>query len=502
MIIKDVKEQIKNTVQVYLKKDEYGDYRIPLVNQRPIFLLGPPGIGKTAIMEQIAQEMGIAIVSYSMTHHTRQSALGLPIIEKKIYDGKEYTVCEYSMSEIIGSIYETIQESGIKEGILFLDEINCISETLTPSMLQFLQFKRFGKHQMPKGWVVVTAGNPPEYNRSVREFDIVTLDRLKVIEVDSDYAAWREYAQQKGMHKAIVSYLDIHKNDFYDVEVSSAGKSYVTARGWEDLSQMVYMMEEDRLPIDENLITQYIRSREVAKEFSFFYELYNKYQALYNIDDMLAGNINDSLMSQMQKAKFDERVAIVNLILDKVLTEIETIMDDETVLELLLPLLKQVGNECNAGTDCITSIDRKILFQNETLKRAVLANNLSKEKKEQIKASEYFLQGIKKAVMLSDKENPVEAYDVVRSEFNRISAEFKEKAEALSKEIDTSLALIQRIYGEGQELLLVVTELTANTKSAKFISNYGSLLYYKYSKSLLLDRRETRIDAEMENLVL
>lgn len=104
--------------------------------------------------------------------------------------------------------------------------------------------------------------------------------------------------------------------------------------------------------------------------------------------------------------------------------------------------------------------------------------------------------------MLSDKENPVEAYDVVRSEFNRISAEFKEKAEALSKEIDTSLALIQRIYGEGQELLLVVTELTANTKSAKFISNYGSLLYYKYSKSLLLDRRETRIDAEMENLVL
>ena len=502
MIIKDVKEQIKNTVQVYLKKDEYGDYRIPLVNQRPIFLLGPPGIGKTAIMEQIAQEMGIAIVSYSMTHHTRQSALGLPIIEKKIYDGKEYTVCEYSMSEIIGSIYETIQESGIKEGILFLDEINCISETLTPSMLQFLQFKRFGKHQMPKGWVVVTAGNPPEYNRSVREFDIVTLDRLKVIEVDSDYAAWREYAQQKGMHKAIVSYLDIHKNDFYDVEVSSAGKSYVTARGWEDLSQMVYMMEEDRLPIDENLITQYIRSREVAKEFSFFYELYNKYRALYNIDDMLAGNINDSLMSQMQKAKFDERVAIVNLILDKVLTEIETIMDDETVLELLLPLLKQVGNECNAGTDCITSIDRKILFQNETLKRAVLANNLSKEKKEQIKASEYFLQGIKKAVMLSDKENPVEAYDVVRSEFNRISAEFKEKAEALSKEIDTSLALIQRIYGEGQELLLVVTELTANTKSAKFISNYGSLLYYKYSKSLLLDRRETRIDAEMENLVL
>ena len=88
MIIKDVKKQIKDTVQVYLKKNEYGEYKVPVINQRPIFLIGPPGIGKTAIMEQIAQEMGIAIVSYSMTHHTRQSALGLPIIEKRIYGDK------------------------------------------------------------------------------------------------------------------------------------------------------------------------------------------------------------------------------------------------------------------------------------------------------------------------------------------------------------------------------------------------------------------------------
>ena len=64
-----------------------------------------------------------------------------------------------------------------KEGILFLDEINCVSETLAPSMLRFLQYKIFGRHRVPEGWIVVTAGNPPGYNRSVREFDIVTWDR-------------------------------------------------------------------------------------------------------------------------------------------------------------------------------------------------------------------------------------------------------------------------------------------------------------------------------------
>lgn len=83
MNIRQAKDYIKDSVSLYLKKDEFGEYRIPVVRQRPVFLLGAPGIGKTAVMEQIAQELGIALVSYSMTHHTRQSALGLPSIRKK-----------------------------------------------------------------------------------------------------------------------------------------------------------------------------------------------------------------------------------------------------------------------------------------------------------------------------------------------------------------------------------------------------------------------------------
>ena len=184
MNIKQAKDCIENTVRLYLKKNEFGEYRIPVVRQRPIFLLGAPGIGKTAIMEQIAQELSVGLVSYSMTHHTRQSALGLPFISHRQYGGRETAVSEYTMSEIIASVYEVMEESGIREGILFLDEINCVSETLAPSMLQFLQYKVFGRHQVPEGWVIVTAGNPPEYNKSVREFDVVTLDRLKILEVE------------------------------------------------------------------------------------------------------------------------------------------------------------------------------------------------------------------------------------------------------------------------------------------------------------------------------
>ena len=129
MNIRQAKNEIKHTVEAYLKKDEAGDYEIPEIRQRPVLLMGPPGIGKTQIMEQIARELGVGLVAYTITHHTRQSAVGLPFIREEEFAGKTYSVTEYTMSEIIASVYRRIRDSGQREGILFIDEINCVSET-------------------------------------------------------------------------------------------------------------------------------------------------------------------------------------------------------------------------------------------------------------------------------------------------------------------------------------------------------------------------------------
>ena len=104
MDIKRAKQEIKDAVEAYLLKDTFGEYQIPAIRQRPILLMGPPGIGKTQIMEQIAKEMQIGLVSYTITHHTRQSAVGLPFIREKEYGGRTYSVTEYTMSEIIASV--------------------------------------------------------------------------------------------------------------------------------------------------------------------------------------------------------------------------------------------------------------------------------------------------------------------------------------------------------------------------------------------------------------
>ena len=243
MNIKRAKEEIRNTIEAYLLKNEYGEYEIPVMAQRPIFLIGAPGIGKTQIMEQISRECKVGLVSYTITHHTRQSAIGLPFISKKEFDGREMAVTEYTMSEIVASIYEKIQESGLREGILFIDEINCVSETLAPAMLQFLQCKTFGSHKIPEGLLIVAAGNPPEYNKSVREFDVVTMDRVKKIQVEPDFDAWREYAYTAGVHPAVISYLNTRPANFYKMESTVDGKNFATPRGWEDLSRLIGLRE-------------------------------------------------------------------------------------------------------------------------------------------------------------------------------------------------------------------------------------------------------------------
>ena len=316
MDIKRAKQEIKDSIEAYLAKDEFGEYLIPAIRQRPILLMGAPGIGKTQIMEQIARECKVGLVSYTITHHTRQSAVGLPFIKEKTFGQEIFSVTEYTMSEIIASVYEKMEKTGLREGILFIDEINCVSETLAPTMLQFLQCKTFGNQAVPEGWIIAAAGNPPEYNKSVREFDMVTLDRVRCMNIEADLGVWKEYAREKRLNSAILSYLELRPKNFYRVEADVDGLQFVTARGWEDLSNLMDVYEELGIPVDEEIIHEFLRHEDVAEDVSAYFDLYKKYQDDYGIAEILEGKVKPSVYARIDQAAFDERLSVVNLLLE------------------------------------------------------------------------------------------------------------------------------------------------------------------------------------------
>ena len=222
------------------------------------------------------------------------------------------------MSEIIASVYEKMEETGICEGILFIDEINCVSETLAPTMLQFLQGKTFGNQNLPEGWIIVAAGNPPEYNKSVREFDVVTLDRLKKMDVEANFEVWKEYAYQQGIHPAVISYLELRKQNFYRIETTVDGKQFATARGWGELSQLKQFYESIEKKVDWDVVFQYIQHRKIAKDFANYLELYNKYKTEYGIEEILAGKWSPITLQKIRGAALDEHFSVVSLLSGRV----------------------------------------------------------------------------------------------------------------------------------------------------------------------------------------
>lgn len=507
MNIKEAKNYIKDSVRIYLKKDEFGEYRIPVVRQRPIFLLGAPGLGKTAIMEQIAQELGIALVSYSMTHHTRQSALGLPFIRHKEYEGMEYDVSEYTMSEIISSVYDVMEESGIKEGILFLDEINCVSETLAPSMLQFLQYKVFGRHKVPEGWVIVTAGNPPEYNKSVREFDVVTMDRLKVLEIEADYKTWKDYAAVKGLHNAVTNYLELKKDDFYHIEMTVNGRSYVTARGWEDVSEIITLYEEENLKVDETLVGQYLRNERIVKEFCAYYDLYNKYKRDYKIEEILAGNPSQTARERAQSASFDERLSLLGMLLDKMQSEIkENVEKSEYMTELLTSLkaLKLMVDKAEQpSVEDVAGMLKKLLQGKkkslQSLEKAGALSNFEKKKSHQIIL---FLEEAQKEIYGQEIQDGTQAFLAVKRKFDGQVSAMKEETMKIKDRLHNFFEFAGEIFTDGNEMLILVTELTVNTYSAKFISMFGCEDYQKHAGELMLTERQNELQQEIAALEL
>ena len=494
MDIKRAKQEIKDSIEAYLAKDEFGHYLIPAIRQRPILLMGAPGIGKTQIMEQIARECKVGLVSYTITHHTRQSAVGLPFIKEKTFGNETFSVTEYTMSEIIASVYEKMEKTGLKEGILFIDEINCVSETLAPMMLQFLQGKTFGNQKVPEGWVIVTAGNPPEYNKSVREFDVVTLDRIKRIDVQPDFEVWKEYAYEQGIHPAVISYLELRRKNFYRMENTVDGRIFATARGWEDLSRLIQVYEALGKEVDREVVYQYIQHPMIAKDFAAYLALYNKYKTDYAMEDLLLGKWTQLTIQKIRNASLDEHLSLVGLLNGK-LSQLftECYLMDSYVTKLYEYMVYYRDNLADIS---LKAICRKAENDLESARKSELLTG--NEEKALLRVNAFLEKIWLELGSLTQEEQNL--YEKVKEAFSKEADGLEEKTEATAQTLQNVFDFMEAAFGDSQEMVAFITELNANFYSIWFIRENGSDQYYRHNKGLLFDNRQKLILGQMEEL--
>lgn len=500
MNIKRAKEEIKDTIAAYLMKDGFGNYVIPSIRQRPVLLIGPPGVGKTQIMEQISRECQIGLVAYTITHHTRQSAIGLPFIERKQYGGREYAVTEYTMSEIVASVYDKIEGTGLSEGILFIDEINCVPETLAPTMLQFLQGKSFGAHKIPEGWVIVAAGNPPEYNKSVREFDIVTLDRIRMIQVEPNLEAWKEYAERVNIHPAIRSYLNIRKQYFCQIETTVDGKLFVTPRGWEDLSELIAVYEKLEKTADREVVAEYIQFPKIAKDFANYLELYYKYQDNYQVEKILEGEIPSGIIARLERAAFDERISVVGLLLSGLGNQFRTVWKQEQILEQTMEYLRRLHNLPEFGKHPLETLGQLVEELGQERERKHASGLLSRMERRLLLDVETRVEAYLGAIREDgqvDWNDGEAVWEKIRKLFGMDSDQYEELREQAGRMLEHAFDFMEEAFSNSQELVMFLTELNTGFYSVHFLQEYRCERYYQYNKNLLFDEQEKNLLKDM-----
>jgi hypothetical protein len=499
MNIKRAKQEIKDTIEAYLLKNEYGEYVIPRIRQRPVLLLGAPGIGKTQIMEQIARECGIGLVAYTITHHTRQSAIGLPFISHKTFGTEEHAVTEYTMSEIVASVYEKMEKTGLSEGILFIDEINCASETLAPAMLQFLQCKTFGSHAIPDGWIIVAAGNPPEYNRSVREFDVVTMDRVKKIEVEPDFGVWKEYAMAQQLHPAVISYLNTRNGYFYRMETTVDGQKFATPRGWEDLSQMLTVYDQMGKKMDREVIVQYVQHEKIAKDFANYLELYRKYQMDYQLDAVLSGIIDPILIKKASHAPFDERLSVISLLLSRCRAAFGAVIEEEETLKMLYTSLNQLkegwlGSHSGQPFVLLREVIDQLLKEAEQKQKAELLTRKELHRYREVASR---LEQQQLDLQKDDVTDGETALEETREWFSLQQDRLDMSLEKAGQMLEYAFDFVEEALGIGQEMVIFVTELNSDPGSIAFLREYECERYYRYNRELLFEEREHSIEERL-----
>jgi len=342
------------------------------------------------------------------------------------------------------------------------------------------------------------------------------------LEVEADYKTWKEYAAVKGLHNAVTNYLDLKKDDFYYIEMTVQGRSYVTARGWEDLSEILYLYEEEKMKIDETLIEQYLRNERVVKEFAAYYDLFNKYKKEYQTEEILAGTAAEQTVERARVAAFDERLSLLGMLTDKILGEIREDMEAGDYLADLSGNLKAIGAAIEKMKEQVSAdgagntegmrdkkplsvqamLENQAAGRRKRMESLQMAGSLSETERRKARKVIRFLETMGKELLLGGFSDNDAAFLKVKEKFQAELLELKEDTQRTKTRLANLFAFVESAFAEGNEMLILMTELTVNSASAGFISRFGCEAYEKHNREMMLSERGNSLQAEIDALDL
>lgn len=309
-------------------------------------------------------------------------------------------------------------------------------------------------------------------------------------------ADWKEYAYRQNLHGAIISYLDIKKENFYRIETSVDGMEFATARGWEDLSELLLVYEQLGLKLDREVVGQYIQLPRIARGFAGYLELYYKYQKTYHVDEIIEGKWHAITASELKAAPFDEKFSVLGLLLARLSESAGLTREQDALTELLYADLLGFKERLSAGEPAISILEGLAQRRREDMARAAEAGQLDKEKRGRTQRAIECLTRYRERLIA---ENIADggALDAVRGWFQEEVDARKSAGETAGRHFDNAFRYLEQTFGDSQELVLFVTEITAGYNTSWYVEHFGCYAYFRHNKELLFDDTRRRIQEDI-----
>ena len=267
---------------------------------------------------------------------------------------------------------------------------------------------------------------------------------------------------------------------------------------------MIKLYERLNYPVNEQLIRQYLQNPKIAKSFAVYYDLFLKYRSDYQIDEILKGTQSKAIESRAGKAKFDERLSLLSLLLDAVSGDLKDVITQEDKMKILMETIRGMKSELIrvTGEDADNMLLKATEKLGKEMEKGRKSGVMSAEAAAAIMQASSVMLEMGKQIKLKNPKTGTEAFGLIKEIFDAENGKLKGSAKAAKQKLENMFAFCEKVFPDGQELLILVTELTIRPHGARFIGKYGCDAYFRHNKNLLFYERKTEILQQIQNINL